>query len=566
MEILKYLDVLIGLAVVMVLLSPLVAGLTQFALWIAGARSKRLQAALENLILTLNRPGGEAATVFTAAEATSIARSVQLHPMIGKPPFLIFKERPGDVVEREEFIRILLEFARDADSPVKEKLRDILRANDIADPAATLAAIRNHAQAMELREKPLPGHERLAKAIVTAASGAFTGKINTWFDQVMERTSGEYRFRAQLITVVAAGLVAFVVQVDSIDLLKRLSTDDKLRDSLVKQAQDQETRLEQQASAQPSQRNADELELARARRDEIEGNLAKLRDPQLGLLPDHFVWQALPRARLMRNPDWAPPYPRRLELVVGAGVYPIEPRWTADPLSDIEGAIRNSAAPVALTRDWRRLAIVHGPGVEKLKGATVTSGLAQAEVVSPVAAGHYLLIAGYAAPVSIQVGAKGDVRAAIEDSNAAVSTVRWPMLTAVDHEARWIELRRRAEDPASNVLKPAGFFGSTAYLPSADGAGAEVEFLVLTSGMTGALQLRSAPGHAESNMLDGAPELSCDSWVCIDWPLLGRTWRGVVLTWVLLSLGAPFWYDALKDLLKLRSSMAEKEEKARASR
>ena len=203
---------------------------------------------------------------------------------------------------------------------------------------------------------------------------------------------------------------------------------------------------------------------------------------------------------------------------------------------------------------------------DKLYGGDEDLYLAKAEVVSPVAAGHYLLIAGYAAPVSIQVGAKGDVRAAIEDSNAAVSTVRWPMLTAVDHEARWIELRRRAEDPASNVLKPAGFFGSTAYLPSADGAGAEVEFLVLTSGMTGALQLRSAPGHAESNMLDGAPELSCDSWVCIVRPLLGRTWRGVVLTWVLLSLGAPFWYDALKDLLKLRSSMAEKEEKARASR
>ena len=40
----------------------------------------------------------------------------------------------------------------------------------------------------------------------------------------------------------------------------------------------------------------------------------------------------------------------------------------------------------------------------------------------------------------------------------------------------------------------------------------------------------------------------------------------MVLTWVLLSLGAPFWYDALKDLLKLRSTLAKKEEDARIDR
>jgi hypothetical protein len=33
-----------------------------------------------------------------------------------------------------------------------------------------------------------------------------------------------------------------------------------------------------------------------------------------------------------------------------------------------------------------------------------------------------------------------------------------------------------------------------------------------------------------------------------------------------LSLGAPFWYDALKDLLKLRSSLAKKDDDARKDR
>src|SRR5439155_7858639 len=35
---------------------------------------------------------------------------------------------------------------------------------------------------------------------------------------------------------------------------------------------------------------------------------------------------------------------------------------------------------------------------------------------------------------------------------------------------------------------------------------------------------------------------------------------GVLLSWVLLSLGAPFWFDRLKDLLKLRSLLARKDD------
>ena len=40
----------------------------------------------------------------------------------------------------------------------------------------------------------------------------------------------------------------------------------------------------------------------------------------------------------------------------------------------------------------------------------------------------------------------------------------------------------------------------------------------------------------------------------------------MLLTWILLSLGASFWYDALEDLLKLRSSLAKQDEDARKDR
>ena len=41
---------------------------------------------------------------------------------------------------------------------------------------------------------------------------------------------------------------------------------------------------------------------------------------------------------------------------------------------------------------------------------------------------------------------------------------------------------------------------------------------------------------------------------------------GLLLSWVLLSLGTPFWYDALKNLLKLRSAIAQKDDRERADR
>lgn len=41
---------------------------------------------------------------------------------------------------------------------------------------------------------------------------------------------------------------------------------------------------------------------------------------------------------------------------------------------------------------------------------------------------------------------------------------------------------------------------------------------------------------------------------------------GVIVSWALLSLGAPFWYDLLKNLLKLRPAPAIAEEAQRKDR
>jgi hypothetical protein len=49
-------------------------------------------------------------------------------------------------------------------------------------------------------------------------------------------------------------------------------------------------------------------------------------------------------------------------------------------------------------------------------------------------------------------------------------------------------------------------------------------------------------------------------------PDVYKSWPGVLFTWVLVSLGSPFWFDMLKNLLKLRSLLAKQDEEERKKR
>jgi hypothetical protein len=452
--------------------------------------------------------------------AKRIARAVLLHPMIAQPGFSWLRwmknRSRGEVIEREELTRVLLEFAAhegaggaELDGPARDALRQTLVDNGIANPGQALAAIRDAAQQLEKTQPEAASHARLTAAILSAAPSAFVGKINNWFDQAMDRTVAEYRFRSQSITVVAALIVALGIQMDSLDLLKKLATDDKLRNALVEQAKEQQRRFEELTKAAPTDTGStdtkkkttppvknttstdpkgatvlEEIQLAKVRREEIETNLAKLRDPSLAILPEHFIWQPLPKGYLI--PARAAQIDKavkdktlkRLELVAGASTYAIEPSWAVDPPGDplaaLRDAINNSGAPVTAR-------------LEPFEGGV---------------------------------------------KSADTKTVQ----------------------------------------PSRDA-------LVLTSRRNPPLQLRQVSGHPETNLLEGELKWACSGWVllplsdwfgwsnvCFDYPMLKQSWLGVLVTWMLLSLGAPFWYDALKDMLKLRSTLASKEEAARNER
>jgi hypothetical protein len=217
----------------------------------------------------------------------------------------------------------------------------VLWANGIPAPGATLSAIRTEALVLERDQPSEAACVRQAKAIINAAQSDFVGKINNWFDQTMSRVTQRYGAYARFITVLSAAIVAFSLQFDSLELLRRLSIDSSLRASLVDEAKVQQTRVEALTTAQ-----SDELAAAKAKRDEIDATLVKLRAPSLAILPDHLLWQPVPEARLPRNPLWTHQYPQRYELIAGGGSYPVTPRWQEEFFTDLKVAIDASGAPV----------------------------------------------------------------------------------------------------------------------------------------------------------------------------------------------------------------------------
>ena len=299
--------------------------------------------------------------------AQTLALAVASHPLLARipPPKALqklppFKNNTAEVVEREQLIRVLLELAAaDGEGTVRLedrlRFRDVLSMHGIPDPAATLSKIRAIAQQLEDKEPTTAVHIRNAQAIVRAAQSDFVGKINHWFDAASARATQQYAAEARAFTIVSALVVAVAIQLDTLGLLQRLSSDPELRNSLVTEARAAQEKIDKAAADKAAADKAagktgtasDEVAIEKAKLDDIERNLATLRSPAFSIVPDHFAWQRLHRGRLERNPLWSGPYPANLYLVTGGATYTVPVRWRRDALSDIKASIEGSGAPVS---------------------------------------------------------------------------------------------------------------------------------------------------------------------------------------------------------------------------
>lgn len=230
----KSIDILIGVSVVMLAVSMSVTLITHIVTTLANSRGRHLLRGLTDILQQLD-------PALRKGIAETISRQALTHPLVSD-----VSRRLGTVIHREEFTKILLDFAADnGPQKLEEDARDALvgamQNNGLKDPKATLENIRALAVKLEQSNPELANAARLNLAILHEAGSQFVAKINGWFDQTIDRVSSRFTASTRIITCTVALLMAFAVQLDTIALLNRLWTDPSLRQELVKEARAMET-------------------------------------------------------------------------------------------------------------------------------------------------------------------------------------------------------------------------------------------------------------------------------------------------------------------------------------
>ncbi|WP_367026376.1 hypothetical protein ABZN20_19880 [Methylococcus sp. ANG] len=230
---LKTIDILLGVSVVMLIASMAVTVLTQLITDLANTRGKHLSRGLGDLLRQIDPS-------LSREMAEQVSRAVLTHPMISH-----VGQRLGATIHREEFTKLLLDIAsgqtpRDSKNRLSDSARQILanmlEKNGIEDPAATLENVRAYALQLELSHPELATNVRHNVALLQEANSRLVAKINGWFDQTIDRVSERFTATTRLITVACSVVVVATVQLDTIDIINRLSVDEELRNALVQKA------------------------------------------------------------------------------------------------------------------------------------------------------------------------------------------------------------------------------------------------------------------------------------------------------------------------------------------
>jgi hypothetical protein len=252
---LESIDILIGLAVVMLVVSMGVTLITQALLDAFQSRGRYLLQGLTDLLVQVHPNIGPEC-------AKQISEAILKHPVIRTA-----RNRMGTAIKREDLTQLLLEFgaaraapsttmsasapagtptvvtgARSQENPfcalpdaAWEKLVEALQLNGIADPSAILTGIRARALDLERVAPQLAAAERQAAAVLEEANTEFVAKVHAWFDGTMDRVSERFTQHARTVTLLASAVVVVALQLDTLSLVNRLSVDDNMRSALVQQ-------------------------------------------------------------------------------------------------------------------------------------------------------------------------------------------------------------------------------------------------------------------------------------------------------------------------------------------
>ncbi len=141
-----------------------------------------------------------------------------------------------------------------------DKLRLVLQDNGIADAGNTLKNVRMLALQFEKSNPELAHDVRVTNALLQEASSQFLAKICLNFDHLIDRVSVRFIATTRVVSVISAALVAVALQLDTVNLINRLSMDEKMRSAFVElapkladEAQDKKQQPDQAAAKEGAQ-------------------------------------------------------------------------------------------------------------------------------------------------------------------------------------------------------------------------------------------------------------------------------------------------------------------------
>ncbi len=212
---LPQIDTMIGFAAVMLLLSLLITILVQATVTLLDLRGKNLlwgvTVIIEHAFPTVKSP-------------KAVAEKVLAHRTLD-----LGVDLPVTAIRSDELVRILghLSSADEALAAAIRSSRDAVARLDAAVPIEAM-----------LREA-FPGEtDKVTRAMEAAREVAEKdlGDLKAWYRTVMDRTSERFGRWTRLITVSFAVLISFGLPIDSVALLKRISTSADLRAHLAQSA------------------------------------------------------------------------------------------------------------------------------------------------------------------------------------------------------------------------------------------------------------------------------------------------------------------------------------------
>ncbi|MCC7156113.1 MAG: hypothetical protein IT161_16165 [Bryobacterales bacterium] len=235
MPVLQYLDVAIGYVLAILLAATAVGAAMQAIQTLARVRQHRLRDGLASLIAGL---GPE-----LAKEARQLAVEMTNESRVKGG------NTAAEVISREEFIFLLLRKAAEGgpDSSLGKTVKS-LTGKDAAD---VITAIQELLVQEEVRDPKAPSYLWKVRAIAEAGCGKLAGRVFAWYDHTMDRVEDRVNFNGRLISAVLALVVCFALNLDSIDLVQRLSRDETFRKALVERAIEEVKKLPPQPAAAP---------------------------------------------------------------------------------------------------------------------------------------------------------------------------------------------------------------------------------------------------------------------------------------------------------------------------